>query len=80
MWDFSFLFFKKLHKQSVSDKIITVKPVLAAAEIHFTPDALKKKRLIWRYLCLHRRGKGGQEVVIHFELKINFKKDRYFYH
>lgn len=44
MWDLSFLLFKELHKLSLSDKIITVKPVLAAVEMWYTLDAQKEKR------------------------------------
>lgn len=39
MWVFSFLLFKELDKQSLFDKIITVKPVLAAVEMCYTLDA-----------------------------------------
>lgn len=73
MWDLSFLLFKELHKLSLSDKIITVKPVLAAVEMWYTLDAQKEKRHWSGGTYVFTGGeREGQEVVINFDLKINF--------
>lgn len=50
-----------MHKQSLSDKIIAVKPVLAAVEMCYTRDALKKKKtdIDLEVLTSSQRGKGG---------------------